>query len=312
MTQGQSFRQSRHAATPAPAVYQKTFVDEMPSLMWANRWELQEVTDDGEPIRRSGWVFKRGEHPEMDAAAKQIGLEWFTYKHRGGGASVAYWHLKAAHFYFAITGVLSGFDMEKNLAARTGFAYARMNRGTGNTALKIVAFCEELFDAGLHQPISIQVKKRMAFQHMMGALTDHYRALKKFAELRGDANNLPAYYEVATALIPGKAVPFGTKETSLGVPIVSGLPTDITREYLLEHYIGRKHRPGLFDAIEEPGDDGTILIDDLLDWAVNESERIYNYAETEGDEHNSVAGSNGEARSYLAGRGRPQSEDELI
>lgn len=299
-----SYAKTRYAALPAPSTSgAKSFVDDYLKVIWANRWELSETDAEGEPVRKSGLVIGKGKDIEADAALQKMGIPTFSYQHRGGGKRETYWHLRSATFYWLITGVYADYDMQANLALRSGFAYARQDQGNGDSILKIVGICDELWMAGYKHPISFSVKARMAFGHFLKLLVNHYRALETLQGLPGYEGS-PAFYEVGMTLKPGAATQFGQNATATVVPPASDLPEEIDRDYIANHYIGRKSRADMLDLIEAEDGKGITLIDKLVEWSITESKRIYEYSPNGAKGVEGVAGANAEARSFVHNGGR--------
>ncbi len=296
-----TYRESRYAAEPPPQHLDRApkFTDGMPLFQWATRWETDLRDSEGEPIRKSGWVTAKGKSPELDTACRQVGYTSFLYTHPGSRNKAEYWHIKQAHFYILCTGVMTSWDMDKDLGTRTGIAYARVAHGAGDTLLRLVAVVEDLYDAGFGSLVRVTASRRMAFGALLPALFDHYRVIDTLDDLKGggEGKGNTAFYEVSCALGPGAIREFGKEQVTKVVPIASLAPEQIDREYIKQHYIDTKARKGLMDSIEEGADDqgGLSLMDLVLEWSVQESKDIYEMT----SDGNGTAGADPSARSFL-------------
>lgn len=290
------YRESRYTPTPPPKADRiATYVDDFPLFQWATRWETAQRDAEGEPIKKSGWVTAKGRDEDLDAVLAKLGIPFFDYTHSGSKNKATYWHVRAGWFYVLALGVQTTWDMDKDIAARSGIAYARNQGGTGDSVVRAVAFFEAAYDAGYKQPVRITASKGQGYLAFLPALIDHYVALKKLAELKGTPDVLPAYYEVGVGLGTGELSEWG--QTNV-IPIAPTRPKDIDRDYLAKHYIDAKARRGMFDQIEAPGDDGKSMLDHVIEWSIEESDRIYRSA----GRGESIQGANPDARSFLAGK----------
>jgi len=305
MSSGMGYRASKYALEDIPdSQRERSYVDTLPLMQWATRWEL----NDGS--MRSGWVIERGKHEAFDQAVAELNVPWFQYSHPGSKGQTPYWHLGGVHAFVLATRVESTWDMDKDLATRHGIAYARANRGTGNSTARAAVFLEKLVEIQYSEPVRLVANRSMAYGQLIPALLDHYRVIRKFQEFAG-WDKPPTYYEVATALVPGELESWsGQNGTARVIPIAKkGAPEEITREYLRAHYLGRNATKWLIDRIESPGEDGTTLMDTVIDWSVAESQRIFEFVPNAPGASGSVAGTNADAKSFLAkGNGQAQAE----
>ncbi len=128
------------------------------------------------------------------------------------------------------------------------------------------AFLHELLAVDFAEPLLVTVKGTLTGD-LITALTRQYEvldAVDAFRKQSGKPAYNPPFYACSIPLGPGAEVTRGsagaTKEIT---PIVANIPTPVTKEYVLAHWIKRAWVP----TIEE-------LLDDTIAWSVATSTMI--------------------------------------
>jgi hypothetical protein len=123
-----------------------------------------------------------------------------------------------------------------------------------------------------NEPILVSLKSTLTGD-VLAALTRQYDVLDAIDALRvqqGQPPLNPPYYACSIPIGPGQEVQRGSKGAQKEiVPPVAQIPTPITRDYLVTHYI----RKGWVKQVER-------LLDQTIAWSVATSEQIVAEEET--------------------------------
>jgi hypothetical protein len=207
-----------------------------PLLQWSTGLQTKE--------RRiySGWLAEAGRSEAFDAAMEQAGFSQVTIKH-GSGNFVIHWAVETADLFVIADGVQSIGEM-KHTADRYGIAFGwrTLPGGRQQSQMRFRAFLRELLEVGFVEPVLVTVKGTLTGD-LIAALTRQYEvldAVDAFRKQDGKSSLNPPFYACSIPLGPGAEVTRGsggaTKEIT---PIVANIPTPITKEYILQHWIKR-------------------------------------------------------------------------
>lgn len=240
------------ARRPAPLVRD-------PLLQWATS-----LTTTSRMIY-AGWLIETGRSDALDDAMTRAGFETITIKH-GSGNLVQHWMVETANAFVIADGV-QGIGEMKGATERYGvaFGWRTLPDGRPQSQLKARVFLRELLEIGYAEPVTLSVKSTLTGD-VLNALTRQYDVLDAIDALRiqqGKAALNPPFYACSLPLGPGQEVQRGGTQKKGIVPPVALVPTPITREYLVEHYI----RKEWVAPIER-------LLDATIAWSVATSAQI--------------------------------------
>lgn len=145
------------------------------------------------------------------------------------------------------------------------FGWRTLPDGRPQSQLKARVFLRELLELGYTEPLTLSVKSTLTGD-VLAALTRQYDVLDAIDALRtqqGKAALHPPFYACSIPIGPGQEVQRGATQKKGIVPPVALVPTPITREYLVEHYI-RKEWVAPIEA----------LLDATVAWSVATSAQI--------------------------------------
>jgi hypothetical protein len=242
------------ARRPQPAVAD-------PLLQWASGLQTKE--------RRiyAGWLVEAGKHEQLDTAMEQAGFSQVTIKH-GSGNLVTHWAVETANVFVVAEGVQSIGEM-KSTWDRYGIAFGwRVAREGGRmqSHLRCRVFLRELLAVGYMEPLLLTIKGTVTGD-LIGALTRQYDvldAVDAFRKAAGKPTYNPPFYACSIPLGPGQEVTRGSGAASKEIaPIVTAIPTPITKEHILAHWPKR----AWVEAIEG-------LMDDTIAWSITTSRLI--------------------------------------
>jgi len=213
----------------------------------------------------AGWLIETGRSEALDAAMPAAGFETVTIKH-GSGNLVTHWAVETANMFVIADGV-QGIGEMKSTTERYGIAFGwrTLPDGRPQSVLKFRAFLPELLEVGFTDPILVSVKSTLTGD-VLNALMRQYDVLDAIDALRvqqGKAQLNPPFYASSIPIGPGQEVQRGAAQKKGIVPPVALIPTPITRDYLVEHYI----RKEWVAPIER-------LLDSTLAWSVATSAQI--------------------------------------
>ena len=207
-----------------------------PLLQWSTGLQTKE--------RRiyAGWMAEAGRLDTLDDAMQQAGFEQVTIKH-GGGNFVTHWAVEVANLFIIAEGVQTIAEM-KHTPDRYGIAFGwrTLEGGRGQSVLRFRAYLHELLQIGFYEPLLVTVKSTLT-SDVINALMQQYEVLDAVDSLRkaqGKAPLQPPFYACSLPLGPGQEVSRGSTQTKEITPIVARVPSPVTREYVLEHWIKRE------------------------------------------------------------------------
>jgi hypothetical protein len=173
---------------------------------------------------------------------EQAGFSQVTIKH-GSGNMVTHWAVETADLFVIADGVQSIGEM-KHTGERYGIAFGwrTLQGGRQQSQLRFRAFLHELLAVGFEEPLLVTVKGTLTGD-MITALTRQYEvldAVDSFRKQSGKPPYNPPFFACSIPLGPGSEVTRGsggaTKEIT---PVIAEIPTPITKEYVLAHWIKR-------------------------------------------------------------------------
>ncbi|MDZ4721660.1 MAG: hypothetical protein SH847_24610 [Roseiflexaceae bacterium] len=190
----------------------------------------------------AGWLAEVGRIDTLDAAMEQAGFAQVTIKH-GGGNFVTHWAVEVANLFVIADGVQTISEM-KHTPDRYGIAFGwrQLQDGRGQSVLRFRAYVQELLHVGFHEPLLVTVKSTLTGDALNG-LMRQYEVLDAVDALRkqqGKPALQPPFYACSIPLGPGAEVSRGSAQTKEITPIVAHIPTPVTREYVLAHWIRRE------------------------------------------------------------------------
>jgi len=231
-----------------------------PLLQWSTGLQTKE--------RRiySGWLAEVGRSEAFDAAMEQAGFQHVTIKH-GSGNFVTHWAVETADLFVIAEGV-QGIKEMQHTDERYGIAFGwrTLPGGKQQSQLRFRALLRALLERAYTEPLLVSVKSTLTGD-LVGALTRQYDVLDAIDAFRNQAGKPPynpSFYACSIPLGPGQEVARGsggqTKEIS---PIIAQIPTPVTKEYILAHWIKRDWVK-LIEA----------LLDDTVRWSIATSKLI--------------------------------------
>jgi hypothetical protein len=230
-----------------------------PLLQWSTGLQTKE--------RRiyAGWLAEVGRIDTLDAAMEQAGFAQVTIKH-GGGNFVTHWAVELANLFVVAEGVQTISEM-KHTPDRYGIAFGwrQLQDGRDQSMLRFRAYVQELLHVGFYEPLLVTVKSTLTGDALNG-LMRQYEVLDAVDALRkqqGKPPLQPPFYACSIPLGPGAEVSRGSAQTKEITPIVAHIPTPVTREYILAHWI-RREWAALIEA----------QIDQTIAWSMANSRQI--------------------------------------
>jgi hypothetical protein len=219
-----------------------------PLLQWATGLQTKE--------RRiyAGWLAEAGRIDALDQAFEQAGFSKVTIKH-GSGNMVTHWAVEVANLFVIADGVQSIGEM-KHTTERYGIAFGwrTLPGGRQQSQMRFRAFLQELLAVGFADPLLVTVKGTLTGD-MIAALTRQYDVLDTVDAFRAQSGKPPynpPFYACSIPLGPGQEVMRGVgSQTKEIAPIIANIPTSITKEYILAHWIKRPWVP-LIEGLIEP------------------------------------------------------------
>jgi hypothetical protein len=196
---------------------------------------------------------------------EQAGFAQVTIKH-GGGNFVTHWAVELANLFVVADGVQTISEM-KHTPERYGIAFGwrQLQDGRGQSVLRFRAYVQELLHVGFYEPLLVTVKSTLTGDALNG-LMRQYEVLDAVDALRkqqGKPPLQPPFYACSIPLGPGAEVSRGSAQTKEITPIVAHIPTPVTREYILAHWI-RREWAALIEA----------QIDQTIAWSTANSRQI--------------------------------------
>lgn len=285
----------RYSATVEVNAPRSWVEEELVRYTWANRWIVNDRV-------YSGWVAPVGKDKDFDKACTDRNLTRFFREHTKGKQTIEYWYIRESWFFILTTQIVHTRKLDADMNNRHGIAYARMDQGAGDSNAHVVAFDESMIDAGYDRPIHFTLKRRAVYAYLFPELMRHAVALDSLRLLLRQPE-APAYFDVSVPLLCGEPETWTAKNGESGTSVSlkrNAAPDKPDRDYIAAHYIGTKARQHIIPIIEEPGEDGLTLMDRVIDWSIETSQRIFDSVPDASDD--STEGAPAEARSYLAGR----------
>lgn len=190
----------------------------------------------------AGWLAEVGRTEALDEAMEQAGFAQVTIKH-GGGNFVTHWAVEIANLFVIAEGVQTISEM-KHTPERYGisFGWRQLQDGRGQSVLRFRAYLQELLHVGYYEPLLVTVKSTLTGDALNG-LMRQYEVLDAVDALRkqqGKPALEPPFYACSIPLGPGAEVSRGSTQTKEITPIIAHIPTPVTREYVLDHWIKRE------------------------------------------------------------------------
>ena len=231
-----------------------------PLLQWATGLQ----TND----RRlyAGWLAEAGRSPTLDDAMREAGFEQVTIKH-GSGNVVTHWAVETANLYVVAEGVQTMSEMQHS-AERYGIAFGwrTLQGGRQQSQLRFRALLSELTEVGYTEPLLVTAKGTLTGD-VITALLRQYEvldAVDMFRRGQGKPELQPPFYACSIPLGPGKDVTRGSGgQTKEITPVIAPIPAQITKDYILAHWIKKP----LVPIIE-------AMIDQTITWSIGTSTQL--------------------------------------
>ncbi len=245
-----------------------------PLLQWANHLKTgkRDVYYDGFFVPMAEGAEPRAENVELDTFLKSI--NWPTIQIKHGETLKTHWALPVLDAFVIATGVQSWpeikLDTDPNANpphpfVRYGIAVC-WNDLQRSSFLRLRCIPRAWLAAGWTKPIMLTVKSYFV-QDVLRALVAHFRvldAIEESAKATGKAPVNAPYYEVAVHMGAGEAVTRGKPGNTAEVtPVVTFVPDNVDREYLLAHYSTPEQKEILLSLVDQ-----TVL------WSTLESKRL--------------------------------------
>lgn len=231
-----------------------------PLLQWATGLQ----TND----RRlyAGWLAEVGRSQALDDAMQEAGFSQVTIKH-GSGNLVNHWAVETANLYVVAEGVQTMAEMQHS-ADRYGIAFGWrvLQGGRQQSQMRFRAILSELSEVGYTEPLLVTAKGTLTGD-IINALLRQYEVLDAVDLFRKQQNKppmQPPFYACSIPLGPGKDVTRGSGSATKEItPVIANIPAQITRDYVLSHWIKKP----LVPIIES-------MIDQTIAWSVATSTQI--------------------------------------
>jgi hypothetical protein len=197
---------------------------------------------------------------------EEAGFSKVTIKH-GSGNLVTHWAVETANLFVIADGVQSISEMQ-HTTDRFGIAFGwrTLQGGRQQSQIRFRAFLQELLEFGFTEPLLVTAKGTLTGD-IINALTRQYEVLDAVDAIRkqqGKPPMNPPFYACSIPLGPGQDVTRGTGgQTKEITPIVARIPTQITKDYVLAHWIKKP----LVAMIES-------MMDQTVSWSVSTSTLI--------------------------------------
>lgn len=213
----------------------------------------------------AGWLIEAGKRADLDEAMGRAGYDQVSIRH-GSGNVVTHWAIERADVLIIAEGVQSIGEM-RGTWQRYGIAFAwRAKEGRMQSHLRCRAFLPTLLHAGFAEPLLLTVKGTVTGD-LIAALMLQYEVLDAVDAFRRQAGRPPLnppLYACSIPLGPGAEVTRGSGSATKEIaPIVAQIPTPITKEYILAHWI----RPAWVPLVEG-------LLDQTIAWSETTSRLI--------------------------------------
>ena len=214
----------------------------------------------------AGWLAEAGRNPALDRAMDEAGFNKITIKH-GSGNLVQHWAVETANLFVIADGVQSIGEMQ-HTTDRLGIAFGwrTLPGGRQQSQIRFRALLADLLDFGYNEPLLVTAKGTLTGD-IISALTKQYDVLDAIDQFRvqsGKPAMQPPFYACSIPLGPGKDVTRGTGgQTKEITPVIARIPTPITKEYILSHWI-KKPVVGIIEG----------MIDQTIAWSVATSAMI--------------------------------------
>ena len=248
-----------------------TIQTEYKSVSWGNGLvKAKTATSGGDYVDFSGFFAEAGDSSEFDAAMKLAGFETMETEHPNDGGVPTYkshWNLGRELAVLPITmgvpGATSRICLNERNRPRlgdSGIGLAWVTRQTRSgvkpqTVFSVIAYIPKLISVGYTTPIRLSAKGMMT-EYLIQALADHTR-LAKFADNIVDRQKHPetiGLWEIEWRVGRGeKKVPFTGRNgaSSLVFPVVSLHPRELTKDYVMKHYIKGDVRAAIVERLED-------------------------------------------------------------
>ena len=258
----------------------------------------------------AGWLAVVGRSPAFDEAMERAGFSQVTIRH-GSGNLVTHWEVEVAHLFVISDGIQTMAEMQQtNERVGLAFGWRTLPSGRQQSQLRFRAFLRELLEIGFYEPVSVTVKGTLT-SDVITALMRQYDVLDAIDAVRESSGKPPLnppFYACSIPLGPGEEVSRGSVQTREISPVVAQIPTPVTRDYIVQHWIKRAWVP----MIEG-------LIDQTITWSVAVSawiatdEEATNPASSE-EEDDSGRGQQRVAATHSNGQGsgRQPIDDDLL
>jgi hypothetical protein len=189
----------------------------------------------------AGWLAEAGRSAALDEAMRNAGFAQVTIKH-GSGNIVTHWAVETANLFVITEGVQSIPEMQQT-TDRYGIAFGwrTLQGGRQQSQIRFRAFLRELLEVDFHEPLLVTAKGTLTGD-VITALMRQYDVLDAIDAVRHSSGKPPLnppFYACSIALGPGQEVARGTVQTKEITPVVANVPTPVTKEYILHHWIKR-------------------------------------------------------------------------
>jgi hypothetical protein len=230
-----------------------------PLLQWSTGLQTKE--------RRiyAGWLAEAGRLDTLDEAMQKAGFSQVTIKH-GGGNFVTHWAVEIANMFVVAEGVQTIGEM-KHTPDRYGIAFGwrQLQDGRSQSVLRFRAYLHELLQVCFKEQLLVTAKSTLTSDGKT-VLTRQYEvldAVDAFRRQQGKPPMEPPFYACSIPLGPGSEVSRGTTQTKEITPVIAQIPTPVTKEYILAHWIKREWS----EIIE-------AQLDQTIAWSIASSRQI--------------------------------------
>lgn len=219
-----------------------------PVLQWATGLQTRQRSI------YAGWLSEQGRNEDFDAAMATAEFPTVVIKH-GTGNYVTHWAIETANLFVIADGVQSISEM-KHTDERYGIAFGwrTLENGRQQSQLRFRAHLQELLELGFDMPVVVTAKSTITGD-LLAALTKQYDVLDAIDTLRakdGKPPMQPPFYACALPIGPGEEVARGSGgQTKEITPPEAKIPTPITKEYVLAHWLQRGWLPFVENRVDQ-------------------------------------------------------------
>jgi hypothetical protein len=230
-----------------------------------------DLYEDGEPLmadmRFKGFFTEVGRHPDLDAILREKDAKIIKITH-GSGEEVTHWALPSVTVFLIAKGLPSNARGD----GQCGMVYTWRSKhnGSGNESVVYAQVMIRQLLPEYAKPFVVTMKSTQSTD-LLNAMSKQYKVLRKAHEVLqrlGKDMPLPLWsYSIALGAAKNTDARGAGKKSNI-YPVISGVPEDITGEYLHDHEVPTE----FIDILREAADKS-------VEWATGLHQRIVSNVE---------------------------------